>query len=95
MSLSEAGPEAAAPPVHLTPREIDVLTQVATVAETYVAAGKRVEAQQALQRVTTEFATSPYAADAKKLLETIKGGDQQPGNYEVLPHYLATRRGFP
>ena len=44
------------------------------LAETYVAAGKKVEAQQTLQRVTTEFATSPYAADAKKLLETIKGG---------------------
>jgi len=44
------------------------------LAETYVAAGKKAEAQQALQRVTTEFATSPYAADAKKLLETIKAG---------------------
>ena len=44
------------------------------LAQTYVAAGKKTEAQQVLQRVTTEFATSPYAADAKKLLETIKGG---------------------
>lgn len=44
------------------------------LAQTYVAAGKRTEAQQALARVTTEFATSPYAADAKKLLETIKAG---------------------
>lgn len=44
------------------------------LAQTYVAAGKTTEAQQALARVTTEFATSPYAADAKKLLETIKPG---------------------
>ncbi|MBK5299411.1 MAG: tetratricopeptide repeat protein [Vicinamibacteria bacterium] len=44
------------------------------LAQAYVAAGKKTEAQQALQRVTTEFATSPYAADAKKLLETIKPG---------------------
>jgi predicted negative regulator of RcsB-dependent stress response len=44
------------------------------LAQTYVAAGKKTEAQQALARVTTEFATSPYAADAKKLLETIKPG---------------------
>ena len=44
------------------------------LAQAYAAAGKKTEAQQALQRVATEFATSPYAADAKKLLETIKGG---------------------
>lgn len=44
------------------------------LAQAYVAAGKKVEAQQALQRVTTEFATSPYAADAKTMLATIKGG---------------------
>ena len=44
------------------------------LAQAYVAAGKKTEAQQALARVTTEFATSPYAADAKKLLETIKPG---------------------
>lgn len=44
------------------------------LAEVYVAAGKKTEAQQALARVTTEFVTSPYAADAKKLLETIKPG---------------------
>lgn len=44
------------------------------LAQTYVAAGKTTEAQQALARVTTEFATSPYAADAKKLLDTIKPG---------------------
>jgi hypothetical protein len=42
------------------------------LAQTYVAAGKKTEARQALARVTTEFATSPYAADAKKLLDTIK-----------------------
>ncbi len=51
------------------------------LAQAYVAAGKKTEAQQALARVTTEFATSPYAADAKKLLETIK-----PGASEVVNH---------
>jgi len=38
-----------------------------------VAAGKTTEARQALERVTTEFATSPYAADARKTLDTLKG----------------------
>ena len=38
-----------------------------------VAAGKPTEARQALERVTTEFATSPYAADARKTLDAIKG----------------------
>jgi tetratricopeptide (TPR) repeat protein len=42
--------------------------------QAYVAAGKKAEAQQALNRVATEFATSPYATDAKQLLETLKAG---------------------
>jgi predicted negative regulator of RcsB-dependent stress response len=41
--------------------------------QAYVAAGKTVEARQAFERVTTEFATSPYAADAKKQLDALKG----------------------
>jgi tetratricopeptide (TPR) repeat protein len=44
------------------------------LAKAYAEAGKKAEAQQALQRVTSEFATSPYAADAKKMLETLKAG---------------------
>jgi hypothetical protein len=44
------------------------------LAQAYTAAGKKAEAQTALQRVTTEFATSPYAADARKQLEALKGG---------------------
>jgi len=44
------------------------------LAQAYAAAGKKTEAQQALTRVTTEFATSPYAADARKLLESLKAG---------------------
>lgn len=44
------------------------------LAQAYAEAGKKAEAQQALQRVTTEFATSPYAADAKKQLEALKAG---------------------
>lgn len=41
--------------------------------QAYVAAGKKTEARQAFERVTTEFATSPYAADAKKQLDQLKG----------------------
>ena len=37
------------------------------------AAGKPTEARQAYERVTAEFATSPYAADARKALDSIKG----------------------
>jgi len=44
------------------------------LAQAYTAAGKKTEAHQALTRVTTEFATSPYAADARKLLESLKAG---------------------
>jgi tetratricopeptide (TPR) repeat protein len=44
------------------------------LAQAYAAAGKKAEAQTALQRVTTEFATSPYAADARKQLEALKTG---------------------
>lgn len=44
------------------------------LAEAYIAAGRKTEAQQALSRVTTEFATSPYAADAKKHLDALKAG---------------------
>jgi tetratricopeptide (TPR) repeat protein len=44
------------------------------LAQAYAQAGKKAEAQQALQRVTTEFATSPYAPDAKRQLEALKGG---------------------
>jgi len=31
------------------------------------------QARQAFERVATEFATSPYAADAKKQLDALKG----------------------
>ena len=41
--------------------------------QAYVAAGKTTEARQTFERVTTEFATSPYAADAKKQLDALKG----------------------
>jgi predicted negative regulator of RcsB-dependent stress response len=44
------------------------------LADAYAAAGKKTEAQQALQRVTSEFATSPYAAEAKKQLDALKAG---------------------
>ena len=38
------------------------------------AAGKKAEAQQAFQRVTTEFASSPYVEDARKQLDALKAG---------------------
>jgi hypothetical protein len=38
----------------------------------YLAAGKRAEAQQTFRRITTEFAASPYAADARKQLDMLK-----------------------
>ena len=41
--------------------------------QAYLAAGKTTEARQAFQRVASEFATSPYAADAKKQLDGLKG----------------------
>jgi TolA-binding protein len=41
--------------------------------QAYLAAGKTAEARQAFQRVTSEFATSPYAADARKQLDGLKG----------------------
>ena len=44
------------------------------LAEAYTAAGKTTEAQQALTRVTTEFPTSPYVADARRQLELLKAG---------------------
>jgi predicted negative regulator of RcsB-dependent stress response len=38
----------------------------------YAAAGKKTEAQQTFQRLTSEFASSPYAADARKQLDALK-----------------------
>src|SRR5690606_11439837 len=42
--------------------------------EAYLAAGRKAEAQQAFQRVTTEFADSPYASDAQRQLDALKAG---------------------
>ena len=42
------------------------------LARTYAAAGKKVEASQTYKRVTDEFATSAYAADARREMETLK-----------------------
>jgi TolA-binding protein len=41
---------------------------------TYALAGRKAEAVQTFQRLTTEFPTSAYAGDAKKELDTLKGG---------------------
>ena len=42
--------------------------------QAYSAAGKATEAQQAFQRLTTEFPESPYAGDAKRQLDTLEAG---------------------
>lgn len=42
--------------------------------QAYLAAGKTTDARQTFERLTNEFATSAYAADAKKQLETLKPG---------------------
>ena len=41
---------------------------------TYALAGRKAEAVQTYQRLTTEFPTSGYAGDAKKELESLKAG---------------------
>jgi len=40
--------------------------------QAYLAAGKKAEAQQTFQRITTEYASSPYASDARKQLDILK-----------------------
>ena len=37
-------------------------------------AGRKAEAVQTYQRLTTEFPASPYAGDAKKELDSLKAG---------------------
>jgi len=41
---------------------------------TYAMAGRKAEAVQTYQRLTTEFPTSAYAGDARKELDTLKAG---------------------
>ena len=41
---------------------------------TYALAGRKAEAVQTYQRLTTEFPTSAYAGDARKELDTLKAG---------------------
>ena len=48
-----------------------VLMQLGRV---YVLAGRKAEAVQTYQRVSTESPTSPYAGDAKKELDSLKAG---------------------
>ena len=42
------------------------------LARAYIDAGKKTEAQQTLNRVVSEFPTSPFSEDAKKTLENLK-----------------------
>ncbi len=54
--------------------DVPVDAVLVQLGEAYLAAGKTAEAQQAFQRVTTEFADSPYATDAQQRLDALKTG---------------------
>ncbi len=55
-----------------TAKDLPVDGILMQLAHTYAAAGKKVEASQTYKRVTDEFPTSAYAADARKEIETLK-----------------------
>jgi len=55
-----------------TSKDLPVDGILMQLARTYAAAGKKVEASQTYKRVTDEFATSAYAADARREMETLK-----------------------
>jgi TolA-binding protein len=57
-----------------TSKDLPVDGILMQLARTYAAAGKKVEASQTYKRVTDEFPTSPYAADARKEIDALKGG---------------------
>jgi tetratricopeptide (TPR) repeat protein len=56
-----------------TKGEVPVDAVLFQLGSAYLAAGKKTEAQQTFQRITKEFAASPYAADARKQLDVLKG----------------------
>jgi hypothetical protein len=56
-----------------TKGDVPVDAVLSQLGSAYLAAGKRTEAQQTFQRITTEFAASPYAAEARKQLDVLKG----------------------
>jgi TolA-binding protein len=55
-----------------TSKDLPVDGILMQLARTYAAAGKKVEASQTYKRVTDEFATSAYAADARREIEALK-----------------------
>ncbi len=55
-----------------TKGDVPVDAVLSQLGAAYLAAGKKAEAQQTYQRITTEFAASPYAADSRKQLEVLK-----------------------
>jgi TolA-binding protein len=57
-----------------TAKDLPVDGILMQLAQTYAAAGKKVEASQTYKRVTDEFPTSTYAADARREIETLKAG---------------------
>jgi len=57
-----------------TSKDLPVDGILMQLAQTYAAAGKKVEASQTYKRVTDEFPTSAYAADARKEIESLKSG---------------------
>ena len=56
-----------------TKGDVPVDAVLSQLGSAYLAAGKGTEARQTFQRLTTEFAASPYAADARKQLDGLKG----------------------
>lgn len=57
-----------------TSKDLPVDGILMQLARTYAAAGKKVEASQTYKRVTDEFPTSVYAADARKEIDALKSG---------------------
>jgi hypothetical protein len=56
-----------------TKGDVPVDAVLSQLGAAYLAGGKKAEAQQTFQRITTEFAASPYAPDARKQLDVLKG----------------------
>ena len=55
-----------------TKGDVPVDAVLSQLGNAYAAAGKKTEAQQTFQRLTSEFASSPYAADARKQMDVLK-----------------------
>jgi TolA-binding protein len=57
-----------------TSKDLPVDGILMQLGRTYLAAGRTIEAQQTFKRVTQEFPTSPYVAEARRQVEGTKTG---------------------